>query len=73
MASKSAVSVNDSRFGSYKGKVRQVKADGAFAYKYCVGDYADKSSAQKSLSDVRKYFPQAFVIAVKDGKVVVNK
>ena len=73
MASKSAISVNDSRFGSYKGKVRQVKADGAFAYKYCVGDYADKSSAQKSLSDVRKYFPQAFVIAVKDGKVVVNK
>ena len=73
MASKSAVSVNDSRFGSYKGKVRQVRADGTFAYKYCVGDYADKSSAQKALSDVRKCFPQAFVIAVKDGKVVVNK
>ena len=70
MASKSAVSVNDSRFGSYKGKVRQVMADGTFAYKYCVGDYADKSSAQKALPDVRKCFPQAFVIAVKDGKVV---
>ncbi len=70
MASKSAISVNDSRFGSYKGKVRQVKADGAFAYKYCVGDYADKSSAQKALSNVRKNFSQAFVIAVKDGKVV---
>ena len=70
MASKSAVSVNDSRFGSYKGKVRQVRADGTFAYKYCVGDYADKSSAQKALPDVRKCFPQAFVIAVKDGKVV---
>ena len=70
MASMSAVSVNDSRFGSYKGKVRQVRADGTFAYKYCVGDYADKSSAQKALPDVRKCFPQAFVIAVKDGKVV---
>jgi N-acetylmuramoyl-L-alanine amidase len=70
MASKSAISVNDSRFGSYKGKVRQVKADGAFAYKYCVGDYADKSSAQKALSNVRKNFSQAFVIAVKDDKVV---
>ena len=70
MASKSQVSVNDSRFGSYKGKVRQVKADGAYAYKYCVGDYADKSSAQAALAGVRKSFSQAFVIAVKDGKVV---
>lgn len=70
MASKSEVSVNDSRFGSYKGKVRQVRAEGAYSYKYCVGDYADRASAQASVATVRKSFPQAFVIAVKDGKVV---
>ena len=73
MASKNEVSVSDSRFGSYKGKVRQVRAEGAYSYKYCVGDYADKSSAQSALPSVRKVFPQAFVIAVKDGKVVTNK
>ncbi len=70
MASKGEVSVNDSRFGSYKGKVRQVRAEGAYSYKYCVGDYADRASAQASVATVRKSFPQAFVIAVKDGKVV---
>lgn len=73
MASKSAVSTKDSRFGSYRGKVRQVRADGAFSYKYCVGDYADRKSAQAAVASVRKSFPQAFVIAVKDGKVVTNK
>lgn len=72
MASKSAVSVNDSRFGSYKGKVRQVRADGAFSYKYCVGDYADKASAQATVATVRKSFPQAFVVAVKDGRIVTK-
>ena len=73
MASKSAVSTKDSRFGSYKSKVRQVRADGAFTYKYCVGDYADRKSAQAAVASIRKTFPQAFVIAVKDGKVVTNK
>ena len=70
MASKSEVATTDSRFGSYKGKVHQVRAEGAYSYKYCVGDYADKSSAQAAVAAVRKSFPQAFVIAVKDGKVV---
>ena len=70
MASKSAVALTDSRFGSYKGKVRQVRAEGAYSYKYCVGDYADRASAQATVANVRKSFPQAFVIAVKDGKVV---
>ena len=73
MASKSEVATTDSRFGNYKGKVRQVRAEGAYSYKYCVGDYADKATAQSNVATVRKNFPQAFVIAVKDGKVVVNK
>lgn len=73
MASKSEVATTDSRFGNYKGKVRQVRAEGAYSYKYCVGDYADKATAQANVATIRKSFPQAFVIAVKDGKVVVNK
>lgn len=70
MASRGAVSLSDSRFGSYKGKVREVRADGVFSYKYCIGDYADKAAAQSAVKGVRKSFPQAFVIAVKDGRVV---
>ena len=70
MASRGAVSLSDSRFGSYKGKVREVRADGVFSYKYCIGDYADKAAAQSAVKGIRKSFPQAFVIAVKDGRVV---
>ena len=73
MASKSAISTSDSRFGSYKGKVKQVRADGAFSYKYYVGEYADRKAAQAAVPTVRKVFPQAFVIAVKDGRVVTSK
>ena len=72
MASKTAVSTKDARFGSYKGKVRQLSAEGSSSYKYCVGDFADRKSAQATVATVRKTFPQAFVIAVKDGKVVTN-
>ena len=70
MASQKAVSLNDARFNSCKGKVRQVRADGPYSYKYCVGDYAERSAAQANVANIRKNYPQAFVIAVKDGKVV---
>ena len=70
MASQKAVSLSDARFNSCKGKVRQVRADGSYSYKYCVGDYAERSAAQANVANIRKNYPQAFVIAVKDGKVV---
>ena len=70
MASQKAVSLSDARFNSCKGKVRQVRADGPYSYKYCVGDYAERSAAQANVANIRKNYPQAFVIAVKDGKVV---
>lgn len=39
-------------------------------YKYCVGKYATRQEAAKNLPDVRKAFPGAFVIQIKDGKIV---
>lgn len=69
MASSSQLSSKNSAFKSYRGKARLVRSAGRFQYKYCVGDYATKSSAQAALKSVRKEFPQAFVIAVKDGRV----
>ncbi|MGN0007476.1 MAG: N-acetylmuramoyl-L-alanine amidase [Alistipes sp.] len=68
MASTSRLDAGDARFKSYRRKVTEVRTEGRFPYKYCVGSYADKASAQKALPAVRKEFPEAFVT-----KTVQNK
>lgn len=68
MASATHLDKNDSRFKSYRNRVTEHRADGRFPYKYCVGTYPDKASAQKALPDVRREFPSAFVIIVEDNK-----
>ena len=73
MANDKPVPLNHSEFGAYRGSVKEVLAEGRFKYKYCVGDYADKASAQADIAAVRKHFASAFVIAVSNGKVVDKK
>ena len=50
--------------------MRRYASDGAFRYKYGVGEYATRAEAQQALAEVRELFPKAFVIAVRDGRVV---
>ena len=47
---------------SYRGKAWILESNGTMKYKYCYGDFADKASAQRQLAEVRKEFPQAFII-----------
>ena len=47
---------------SYRGKVWILESSGALKYKYCYGDFADKAVAQEHIKEVRKEFPQAFII-----------
>lgn len=74
MASTTPLSVNDARFGKQQGKVRQYIAEGAgsYKYKYCVGRYADRDSAQKAAMSLQAEFKGAFVIEV-EGENVVRK
>ena len=74
MASTTPLSVNDARFGKQKGKVRQYIAEGAgsYKYKYCVGRYTDRDSAQKAAMSLQSEFKGAFVIEV-NGDYVVRK
>ena len=39
-------------------------------YKYYIGNYATRAEAAKALAEVRKSFPGAFVIHVKDNNIV---
>lgn len=70
MASSKAVPLSSSQFRSYRGKVKEYASEGRFPYRYCVGEYADRAAAQKRLREVRKAFPEAFVVSVQGGRVV---
>ncbi len=65
MASATHLGAGDARFRSYRNKVAEYRTEGRFPYKYCVGDYPDKASAQAALPAVRREFPSAFVTTVK--------
>ena len=70
LASDKKLDVNSSRFKGYRGKVALYRGEGALPYKYCVGNYANKSDAQTLSKEVAKSFSGAFVVSVCDGKIV---
>ena len=63
MASVSKVSTNSSELKSYKGKVWILEGTSTLKYKYCYGEFSSKELAQKHIAEVRKEFPQAFIVA----------
>ncbi len=70
VASPTNVGINSSQFKSYKGKVKQYASEGTYRYKYCVGFYTDKAAAQKRLKEVRRTFPDAFVVSCEGDRIV---
>ena len=48
---------------------RPLRAEGASIYKYIYGTYSTQKSAADALSEVRRKFPQAFVVKVQGTKV----
>jgi N-acetylmuramoyl-L-alanine amidase len=53
---------------SYRGKVWILETNSSLKYKYCYGEFADKAMAQKQIAEVRKEFPQAFIISFDKTK-----
>ena len=72
MASATQLKADDPRFKSCRGKVKGYISDGTYKYKYCVGFYTDRESAQAAASKIKGEFSGAFVIEV-DGDNVVRK
>jgi N-acetylmuramoyl-L-alanine amidase len=63
MASVKKIPTNHPELKSYRGKVWILESAGSsLRYKYCHGSFADKATAQKHIEEVRKEFPQAFII-----------
>ena len=62
MASVKAIPTDHPELKSYRGKAWILEGTSALKYKYCYGDFADKATAQQHIEQVRKEFPQAFII-----------
>ena len=54
-------------------KVQPVKADDSNIYKYVYGVFATKNEAAAHLADVKKKFPEAFVVKVSNNNVTRAK
>ena len=50
-------------------KVRALKSESSYIYKYVYGAYGSSSDASAQLAAVRKKFPEAFVVVVKGNEV----
>lgn len=70
LASASKVTVNAARFGRYAERVKCYTGSGKLPYKYCVGEHADRKSAQATVAEIRKSFPDAFVVHYEGGGIV---
>lgn len=70
LASPEPVSTSSARFKGYRNKVKQYTAEGRYRYKYCVGEYETRAAAQKRLAEVRRVFPDAFVVSCRGTRIV---
>ena len=72
LAAPKALPLDSSQFRSYRGKVKQYAGSGALHYKYCVEECSSAARAQERLREVRKVFPDAFVVRCRDGRIVTQ-
>lgn len=70
LASSKSIPLNSAQFRAYRGKVRQYTSGGRFPYKYCVGEFSSRSAAQRKAAEVRKIFPEAFVVCCRGTQIV---
>lgn len=70
LASGSQVALSSKSFKSYGGKVKQYTGGGKLRYKYCVGEFETQAAAQRELKQVRKTFPDAFVVRCRGTQIV---
>lgn len=55
---------------SYRNEARQLLGEGRYRYKYCVGSYETYAEAHLRLGEVRKEFPDAFIVRYQGSRIV---
>ena len=70
LSGRNKVARTSPEFKNYAGKILEYTAEGTFRYKYCVYESDSKAQAQSHLAEVRKTFPEAFVVRCRGDKIV---
>ncbi|MBP3455236.1 MAG: N-acetylmuramoyl-L-alanine amidase [Alistipes sp.] len=73
LASAAKVSTDDGEFKSYRGRVRVLTGGGKMKYKYCFGVYDSMAAAKKDLKQIRKEFPDAYVVEFEGDAIKQRK
>jgi len=70
LSSKKPVAATSPEFKNCGDQVREYTAEGVYRYKYCLCECAAKEEAQRRLAEVRKTFPDAFIVRCQGGRIV---
>lgn len=73
LASAEPVAARSAEFKNYRGQAKCYRGQGRLPYKYCVGEFPTAAAAQRKLKEVRKHFPDAFVVCCRGGEIVSKK
>lgn len=64
------IPLRSEQFKSYRNETKQIIGSGQYRYKYCVGAYDTYAAAQNKLREVRKEFPDAFIVRYRGSHIV---
>jgi hypothetical protein len=66
----SSVSKTEIKPGNFKGLKNITEINTKNSFKYAAGNFADFSDAVNYRKKIEAYYPDAFIIAVKDNKIL---
>ena len=69
LSSKHSLSLNDSQFKAYRGRVVELMGTGSYCYKYCFGSYASKAEAREELERAKETFKDAYIVHYEGNKI----
>lgn len=69
LSSKHSLSLNDSQFKAYRGRVVELMGTGSYCYKYCFGSFASKAEAREELERAKEIFKDAYVVHYEGTKI----
>ena len=69
LSSKHSLSLNDSQFKAYRGRVVELMGTGSYCYKYCFGSFATKAEAREELERAKEIFKDAYIVHYEGTKI----
>ena len=69
LSSKHSLSLNDSQFKGYRGRVVELMGTGSYCYKYCFGSFKTRAEAREELERAKETFKDAYIVHYEGNKI----